>query len=235
MWTRDELLHKVMAGRPLLRRMALVSLFAVALTGGERGAWPLAPARLAPARLAVDGATNPCGASDPTPSCQRLLPRLHHMPVCAGAGELESSTWHDMAAAITHMGVHHVFQGCPHAHGWAHATSIDLVHWTHRGIGPNRSRETFAGMASYQSPCSGFVTLNDEGTPCAGFRQCDSVEGVTGLNPAAQAWDVPLETRCATNDTVASRSGWLPSTSIGTCRTTPCAHGGITTANGTSA
>ena len=55
-------------------------------------------------------------------------------------------------------------------------------------------------MDSDVSPCSGFVAVNEDGQPCAGFRQCGSSHGVTGLNPKAQAWDVPLEMRCALNE-----------------------------------
>ena len=36
--------------------------------------------------------------------------------------------------------------------------------------------------------------------PCAGFRQCGSNSGLTGLNPKANKWDAPLELRCAQND-----------------------------------
>ena len=36
--------------------------------------------------------------------------------------------------------------------------------------------------------------------PCAGFRQCGSNTGLTGLNPKANKWDAPLELRCAQND-----------------------------------
>eukprot|EP00966_Prymnesium_polylepis_P212827 4928947-Prymnesium_polylepis.1 len=130
-----------------------------------------------------------------------MLPRLHHVPTCADS-ELENSTWHDVTGALTIKGTHHVFMGCPRSHGWSHATSTDFVHWTHVGDGPTRVHEKNFGMDSMQSPCSGFVALNDRGTPCAGFRQCGSVEGATELNPDAQSWDVPLEVRCATNESM---------------------------------
>jgi hypothetical protein len=52
-------------------------------------------------------------------------------------------------------------------------------------------------MDSEITPCSGFVTVDDAGAPCAGFRQCGSNKGTTGLNPAAQSWDVPMEVRTA--------------------------------------
>ena len=62
-------------------------------------------------------------------------------------------------------------------------------------------------MDSNVSPCSGFVAVNDEGVPCAGFRQCGSNHGATGLNPKAQKWDVPMEVRCSTN---ANLTAWGP-------------------------
>lgn len=111
--------------------------------------------------------------------------------------------WHDIAAALTFRGEHHVFQGCPASQGWSHSVSSDLVHWEDRGRGLHAIDEAYEGMNSsahsYNSPCSGFVTVDDEGTPCAGFRQCTSTKGVTGLNPNAQSWDVPMELRCAKN------------------------------------
>ena len=44
------------------------------------------------------------------------------------------------------------------------------------------------------------MTVDDDGIPCAGFRQCGSITGLTGLNPAAKKWDAPLELRCAKNE-----------------------------------
>lgn len=80
-----------------------------------------------------------------------------------------------MAGALTWKGTHHTFQGCPASGGWSHSVSTDLVHWTTKGIGVHALLETYEGMESDVSPCSGFVTVDDEGTPCAGFRQCGSV------------------------------------------------------------
>ena len=62
-------------------------------------------------------------------------------------------------------------------------------------------------MDSMSEPCSGFVTVDVKGTPCAGFRQCGSNKGTTGLNPKAQKWDVPMEIRCAKN---ANLTEWGP-------------------------
>jgi len=121
--------------------------------------------------------------------------KLHHSPAC-----LKLGGWHDIAGALTHKGVHHVWQGCPAKGAWSHAASTDLVHWEDRGLGPSAIQETYAGMQSNSCPCSGFVTLNDEGVPCAGFRQCSSTHGTTALNPQANKWDVPLEVRCAQDD-----------------------------------
>lgn len=69
----------------------------------------------------------------------------------------------------------------------------------------------YEGMESIDSPCSGFVTVDDHGTPCAGFRQCGSQKGTTGLNPKAHGWDVPMELRCATNPSLTNWSGpiWI--------------------------
>ena len=67
--------------------------------------------------------------------------------------------------------------------------------------GKHQSNLRRAGCTSkqVQKGCSGFVSVDDEGTPCAGFRQCGSTKGATGLNPAAHTWDVPMEVRCAEN------------------------------------
>jgi hypothetical protein len=128
----------------------------------------------------------------PYPGPAWVAPKIHHSPEC-----LHHNGWHDMAGAMSIAGVHHAFQGCPHAGGWSHARSADLVHWVDLGIHVAAVQETYEGMNSSNSPCSGFVTVGDDGVPCAGFRQCTSSRGATGLNPQAQAWDVPLELRCA--------------------------------------
>lgn len=116
-----------------------------------------------------------------------------------------------MAGALTFKGVHHAFQGCPDSGGWSHSSSTDLVHWTDEGRGVHALEEDYEGMQSMITPCSGFVTVDDAGTPCAGFRQCDSQKGTTGLNPAAHSWDVPMEIRCAENDKLTNWSDpiWL--------------------------
>lgn len=98
--------------------------------------------------------------------------------------------WHDIAGSITHDGVHHIFQGT----GWNHAVSTDLVHWKTAPHGPEAIHETYAGMDSKSDPCSGFVTKDDKGMVCAGFRECGSNKGVAGF---PNNWDVPLELRCA--------------------------------------
>eukprot|EP00656_Telonema_subtile_P006023 TRINITY_DN12768_c0_g2_i1.p1 TRINITY_DN12768_c0_g2~~TRINITY_DN12768_c0_g2_i1.p1 ORF type:complete len:507 (+),score=67.93 TRINITY_DN12768_c0_g2_i1:174-1694(+) len=131
----------------------------------------------------------------PYPGSAWLHPKIHQSPDC-----LHLDGWHDMAGALSFKGEHHVFQGCPASFGWSHSVSTDLVHWEDRGRGVHMIHETYQGMDSTScGPCSGFVTVDDQGVPCAGFRQCGSDKGATGLNPQAQAWDVPMELRCASD------------------------------------
>ena len=83
-----------------------------------------------------------------------------------------ASAWNDIAGALTYKGTSHVFQGCPgggqpgsQAHGWHHAATTDLVHWQDRGIHVEAIKESFEGFTSDTSPCSGFVTVDDDGVP----------------------------------------------------------------------
>ena len=129
------------------------------------------------------------------PGPDHLWPAIHFAPpVVSDAGG-----WHDIAGAATHTGVHHVYQGT----GWNHALSADLVRWESGLHGPDKLHETYKGMDSFSDPCSGFITKDPEsGRLCAGFRQCGSTRGVAGK----QAWDVPLELRCALDDNLTSWS-----------------------------
>ena len=53
-------------------------------------------------------------------------------------------------------------------------------------------KETYKGMNSFETPCSGFVTIDPEtNQSCAGFRQCHG-SGVHGASKDG----VPLELRC---------------------------------------
>ncbi|EDQ91676.1 uncharacterized protein MONBRDRAFT_5591 [Monosiga brevicollis MX1] len=131
----------------------------------------------------------------PYPGPAQWQPRLHNMPAC-----LNVESWHDIAAAITVEGIHHVFQGCPGDGGWHHASSTDLVHWTNHGISVTQRNESYAGFTSDDSPCSGFAVADDDGSLYVGFRQCSSTTGVQGGHP----WDVPLELRRATNSSLLS-------------------------------
>ena len=81
------------------------------------------------------------------------------------------------------------------------------MHWTDHGRGVHVINETFMGMSSNSEPCAGFVTVDDNGTVCAGFRQCGSGHGTSGLNPKAQPQDVPMELRCARDE---SLTQWGP-------------------------
>ena len=142
---------------------------------------------LAPARAVFPG--------DP-----HLAPLIHFAPdVVSTVGG-----WHDIAGAITHHGVHHIYQGT----GWNHARSRDLVTWSVAPHGPAAIHETYAGMDSDTDPCSGFITKDpaDGSRVCAGFRQCGSTNGVAGL---PHPWDVPLELRCAMDDQLSKYAALL--------------------------
>ena len=117
-----------------------------------------------------------------------LAPTVHFAPKYVS----ERGGWHDIAGALTHNGVHHIYQGT----GWNHALSHDLVKWSTGPMGPSAINETYAGMESFSEPCSGYLTKDQDGKVCAGFRQCGSQKGVAGGAP----WDVPLELRCALDD-----------------------------------
>ena len=129
------------------------------------------------------------------PGPSNLAPAFHFAPdhVSAHGG------WHDIAGAVTHRGTHHIFMG----EGWNHHVSDDLVHWRMGVHGPPALHETYAGMDSNSDPCSGFVTKDDDGSVCAGFRQCGSKKGVAG----GADWDVPLELRCAKDSNLTSWAG----------------------------
>jgi hypothetical protein len=119
-----------------------------------------------------------------------LMPAAWRVTVAAaavlGGCAQVSVAWNDIAGALTYKGTHHVFQGCPRNGGWHHAASTDQVHWQDRGIHVKAEKESYEGFTSDTSPCSGFVTVDDGGTPCAGFRQCGSLTGLTGLNPKGE-------------------------------------------------
>ena len=55
------------------------------------------------------------------PGDSYVHPTIHFTPTYVSM----AGGWHDVAGALTHKGVHHVFQGT----GWNHAISNDLVHW----------------------------------------------------------------------------------------------------------
>ena len=111
--------------------------------------------------------------------------------------------WTDMAGALTYRGMNHVWQGCPANGGWHGSASADGVRWQDRGITVIAVNESWEGYTSHSgtngSPCAGFATVDDDGTPCVGFRPCSCSTGTTALNPRAHNWDAPLQIRCATN------------------------------------
>eukprot|EP00729_Bicosta_minor_P013435 gene13435-8674_t len=134
------------------------------------------------------------------PGDPMLHPGIHFTPIVVS---LEGG-WHDIAGAITHNGVHHIYQGT----GWNHAHSTDLVHWQTGAHGPAAINETYAGMSSFNDPCSGYITKDplDNNRVCAGFRQCGSAKGVAGM----ANWDVPLELRSTSPDYMFNVSWWRP-------------------------
>ena len=74
------------------------------------------------------------------PGPEHLHPKIHYTRdevSCRGG-------WHDIAGALTHRGVHHVYQGT----GWNEAHSSDLVSWRAGEHGPKAIHETHAGMDS---------------------------------------------------------------------------------------
>ena len=132
----------------------------------------------------------------PFPGPAYVVPTVHNSPDCT-----HLPNWHDVAGALFHRGLWHVFQGSAAcngvAAGWHHAVSSNLVDWTNLGIEPGLS--AIQEPYGRSSPCSGFVTLDDDGVPCAGFREC------AGAVPGSDA--VPLEVRCALNDNL---TAWGP-------------------------
>ena len=92
------------------------------------------------------------------PGDSHLAPLIHFAPDVVST----ISGWHDIAGAITHNGVHHIYQGT----GWNHAQSRDLVTWTVAPHGPAAIHETYAGMDSYTDPFSGFITKDPDDGGC---------------------------------------------------------------------
>ena len=121
-------------------------------------------------------------------------PKIHNTPACLNAPGGNS---HDIAAAITHRGTHHVFQLC--GNGWHHSTSSDLVHWMQRGVGLN------------EWP-SGFVVI-DEDDPsllCAGFREAQPSDQDDEKD--LELDHVSIVLRCASQNDTSSSSPmiWSP-------------------------
>ena len=135
--------------------------------------------------LGKNGNSSSCqNPSPPYPGPDYAVPKYTNSPGC-----LHIDGWHDIAGAIYVNDTYHVFQGCPGSNGWHHAISTDLVHWTNLGIDMVTLPEPYGSS----SPCSGFVTVDDDGIVCAGFREC------SGNWPNRSNYQVPLELRCALN------------------------------------
>ena len=127
----------------------------------------------------------------PYPGPSFVHPLVHHSP-----DPLHIGGWHDMTGALTHGGRYHTWQGCMEQGGWCHSSSADLVHWQWEDMGVHTVKESWQGFISGDEPCSGFMTVDERGRVCAGFRQCEAGSGTTALNPRAHLWDAPLEIRC---------------------------------------
>jgi hypothetical protein len=109
---------------------------------------------------------------------------------------VQTPNWHDVAGALVSSdGSYHVFQGSNEcsgvAPGWSHQVSTNLVDWINLGIEPTLS--AIEEPYGTSSPCSGFMVRDDDGVPCAGFRECG------GQLPNRSNTQVPLELRCATD------------------------------------
>ena len=133
----------------------------------------------------------------PFPGPAWVAPTVHNSPDCT-----HFDNWHDIAGAIFFAGFWHVFQGAASCKGvgagWHHALSENLIDWTNLGIEPGLS--AIVEPYGESSPCSGFITVDDFGTPCAGFKQCNNA-GVNG------SLGNPIELRCALNDNL---TAWGP-------------------------
>eukprot|EP01046_Picozoa_sp_COSAG06_P020149 COSAG06_NODE_1464_length_9373_cov_114.985874_6_plen_562_part_00 len=129
----------------------------------------------------------------PYPGPDFVHPLIHHSP-----DPLHINGWHDMTGALLHGGRYHTWQGCMDQGGWCHSSSADLVHWQWEDMGVHTVQERWKGFISGDEPCSGFMTVDERGRVCAGFRQCEAGNGTTVLNPKAHFWDAPLEIRCTT-------------------------------------
>ena len=63
-----------------------------------------------------------CTVPQPSfPGAAHLHPTIHFTPKHVSM----QGGWHDIAGAVTHNSVHHIFMGT----GWNHHVSSDLVHW----------------------------------------------------------------------------------------------------------
>eukprot|EP01045_Picozoa_sp_COSAG04_P017221 COSAG04_NODE_1507_length_6504_cov_1.860734_3_plen_265_part_00 len=131
----------------------------------------------------------PVLASAATPPPAFRLPTLHNRPQCIRGPR--AGGWHDIAAALTLEGRHHVWQGCPPT-GWNHAVSDDLVSWRNVGV-----LSTLGAGGKPMEMLSGFMTLDQHGVACAGFRPEDP----------APRWPTGLRLRCALDGGNASRFG----------------------------
>ena len=138
-----------------------------------------------------------------------LRPRIHYAPAIGHPG--------DISAALSHGGLHHVWQltsggtgtnSTPSPGGWHHRVSRDLVHWraanASRPVGPANWPSGFAIPAG--SGNGNGNASSHAGYICAGLR-CDACAPPPGGKPlcplgkdnTSACQQPPLALRCATN------------------------------------
>lgn len=136
--------------RAVRRRFVLLFLDVLHARGRCRRPGALLPEGLCPAETAAPmhwtgspRATCAAPLPPPFPGPAYVVSTVHNSPDCT-----HLPNWHDVAGALFHRGLWHVFQGSAAcngvAAGWHHAVSSNLVDWTSLGIE--------SGLSAIQEP-----------------------------------------------------------------------------------